>query len=171
MTVDYMSRIQSVAESCRPRRLMTRVLERWLNFEKFCSEIVNYDVFELDREGRDLLRELVSLLYETGIGDESADVEQIRIKNRAYGGSWCKRGGTGAFHMLARKADRMIEQMRKHDGDLTRALADVDGGEMLEDTIGDLRRYLILVEAWHAAQESSVCDACPLPSGHEGDHA
>ncbi len=39
----------------------------------------------------------------------------------------------------------------KHGGDLQKALSE-QSEESLEDTLGDLRRYLILVEAWHVAR-------------------
>jgi hypothetical protein len=99
-----------------------------------------------------------------------ADLEQLNEKERQYGASWKSRGGVGAFMMLARKWDRlenMIGQMRSYqiepgEGnrppstvtvgpydlfDHIRAQTRQGGGESLMDTLGDLRRYLLLVEA------------------------
>lgn len=79
-----------------------------------------------------------------------ADALQLREKNAAYGGSWKKRGGVGAFMMLARKWDRLEEIVGKKWGyDVFQALrhASPEAGEELRDTIGDLRRYLTLIEA------------------------
>lgn len=81
-----------------------------------------------------------------------ADVEQLLQKEIAYGGSWIKRGGIGAFMMLARKWDRIETQVSGTAGvdkyDIVGAiLKNPDPGGILDD-IGDLRRYLALVEAY-----------------------
>lgn len=104
-----------------------------------------------------------------------ADVQQLLQKDREYGASWKSRGGVGAFMMLARKWDRMenmVKGNRDYDapsGGAVRVIrtdedhvhasaydvfAHVIGSEMergdaesLLDTLGDLRRYLLLVEA------------------------
>lgn len=73
------------------------------------------------------------------------DVETLREKGKTYGDSWRKRGGIGAFMMLARKWDR-IENITDGRGyDIFDACEDDDGGIL--DDIADLRRYLFLVEA------------------------
>lgn len=69
------------------------------------------------------------------------DIEVLKEKGKHYGDSWRKRGGVGAFMMLARKWDR-IENMATTKGYDVFA-AERDG--VLED-IADLRRYLLLVE-------------------------
>jgi len=76
-----------------------------------------------------------------------ADVTVLGIKNREYGGSWKKRGGTGAFMMLARKWDRLEEQVRKLQWDVFTAALNDSRKEGVIDDIGDLRRYLLLVES------------------------
>lgn len=80
------------------------------------------------------------------------DVEHLREKERTYGGSWKRRGGVGAFMMLARKWDRLENMLRMKDGtqyDIFAAIAaraaGEDGSALAE--IRDLRRYLTLVEA------------------------
>lgn len=77
-----------------------------------------------------------------------------------YGESWCKRGGVGAFMMLARKWDRLEQFLGNKDAacpqwDILRAI-EIDGrAEGIIDDIRDLRRYLALVEA--KAMELGYC--------------
>ena len=108
------------------------------------------------------------LPFMQGIAD--ADVAQLQQKDREYGASWKSRGGVGAFMMLARKWDRLENMVRgsrdytvREHEDTTRTavhasqydiFAHAEGShtergdaESLLDTIGDLRRYLLLVEA------------------------
>jgi hypothetical protein len=64
-----------------------------------------------------------------------------------YGDSWRKRGGIGAFMMLARKWDRIEKQVFDYTYDIFLALEEDQRDEGLMDDIKDLRRYLLLVEA------------------------
>lgn len=64
-----------------------------------------------------------------------------------YGDSWRKRGGIGAFMMLARKWDRIEKQVFDYTYDIFLALEEDKRPEGLIDDIKDLRRYLLLVEA------------------------
>ena len=64
-----------------------------------------------------------------------------------YGDSWRKRGGIGAFMMLARKWDRIEKQVYDYTYDIFLALEEDQRDEGLMDDIKDLRRYLLLVEA------------------------
>ena len=64
-----------------------------------------------------------------------------------YGDSWRKRGGIGAFMMLARKWDRIEKQVFDYTYDIFLALEEDKRTEGLMDDIKDLRRYLLLVEA------------------------
>jgi hypothetical protein len=79
------------------------------------------------------------------------DVEELTRKDISYGSSWKKRGGVGAFMMLARKWDRLEEMVKDGYGyDIFAAIGGTGGGG--EDgtilaEIRDLRRYLLLVEA------------------------
>lgn len=75
-----------------------------------------------------------------------SDVEILLIKGREYGDSWKRRGGVGAFMMLARKWDRIEEQVRRKSYDVFEACTADDREEGILDDIGDLRRYLLLVE-------------------------
>lgn len=79
------------------------------------------------------------------------DVRHLKMKEKTYGDSWKKRGGVGAFMMMARKWDRIENILAKGampydvfshikldpSGDDSTVLAEVR----------DLRRYLALVEA------------------------
>ncbi|UQS95125.1 nucleotide modification [Pseudanabaena phage Pam3] len=94
------------------------------------------------------------------------DVRAVEIAEQAYGSSWKKRGGVGAFMMLSRKWDRIENALRPHADD--DALANLSGSlrdrkvapwdifgaivadprpEGIIDDIRDLRRYLLLVES------------------------
>lgn len=87
------------------------------------------------------------------------DVETLVVKDAEYGSSWKKRGGIGAFMMLARKWDRLENQVTR--GRLSNVseydiFAQIETerhgaggivGESLLETIRDLRRYLLLVES------------------------
>jgi len=92
------------------------------------------------------------------VADE--DVKGLMKAQQSYGDSWKRRGGVGAFMMLARKWDRLENAMttpvvlRAGDGEemavdrydiFARTLAD-GRAEGLIDDIRDLRRYLLLVE-------------------------
>jgi len=77
----------------------------------------------------------------------TADVAGIKEKDAAYGGSWQKRGGVGAFMMLARKWDRIEVAVEKHNWDIFVTIIDDIREENTLDDIRDLRRYLTLVEA------------------------
>jgi hypothetical protein len=88
-------------------------------------------------------------------GVAERDVDMIRKKDKSYGGSWKKRGGVGAFMMVARKWDRLETLVQKHGYDVFAVVKaeELDpGGETLIDTIRDLRAYLILIEAEMIAQ-------------------
>lgn len=67
-------------------------------------------------------------------------------KESTYRGSWQKRGGVGAFMMLARKWDRIEAQAEGRGYDIFRMLRN-DEGEL--DDIQDLVAYLLLVLAEH----------------------
>jgi hypothetical protein len=78
------------------------------------------------------------------------DIGELREKDKLYGGSWLKRGGVGAYMNVARKIDRLEKTAEAHGWDVIEA-ASVEsfsyGEGSVLDQIGDLRRYLMLVEA------------------------
>lgn len=77
------------------------------------------------------------------------DLRHLDEKERTYGGSWKKRGGVGAFMMLARKWDRIENMLEKTQYDIFGAIESDptgrDGSALAE--VRDLRRYLLLVES------------------------
>ena len=76
-----------------------------------------------------------------------ADVTALEKAEESYGDSWKKRGGVGAFMMLARKWDRLEKQVENMDYDVFEAIRDDNREEGVIDDVRDLRRYLMLVEA------------------------
>jgi hypothetical protein len=72
------------------------------------------------------------------------DITVLEEKGKTYGDSWKKRGGVGAFMMLARKWDRIENQMQTNGYDIFKC--DPKEKDGLLDDIQDLRRYLLLVE-------------------------
>tara|TARA_R110002020_G_scaffold165813_5_gene353553 strand:+ start:14996 stop:15268 length:273 start_codon:yes stop_codon:yes gene_type:complete len=76
----------------------------------------------------------------------ATDVEALVQAEKSYGDSWRKRGGIGAFMMLARKFDRIEIQSQTQGYDIFEAYAQDKREEGILDDIQDLRRYLLLVE-------------------------
>lgn len=83
------------------------------------------------------------------------DLATLQQKESTYKGSWRKRGGIGAFMMLARKWDRLENMLdaQTPQFDIFKGLQHQDDmgetgndGSLLAE-IRDLRRYLMLVEA------------------------
>ena len=75
-----------------------------------------------------------------------SDLEALKRAETSYGDSWKRRGGVGAFMMLARKFDRIEHQAQKHGWDIFEAGEVYVGEAGLLDDIRDLRRYLLLTE-------------------------
>ena len=82
------------------------------------------------------------------------DVSALHEAEKSYGDSWKKRGGIGAFMMLARKWDRIENQSNDYTYDIFLALEEDQRPEGLIDDIRDLRRYLFLVD-------SHMCGSTP----------
>jgi len=76
------------------------------------------------------------------------DVRELMDAEKSYGDSWRKRGGVGAFMMLARKWDRIENQTNKEGYDIFEAISKDPTDTGILDDIRDLRRYLILVESF-----------------------
>jgi len=74
------------------------------------------------------------------------DLSALKKAEESYGNSWRRRGGVGAFMMLARKFDRIEHQSERHGWDVFEAGEAFKGEAGLLDDIRDLRRYLILCE-------------------------
>ena len=75
------------------------------------------------------------------------DYTSLCEAEKTYGNSWKKRGGVGAFMMLARKWDRIENLTQKYDYDIFRTIEEHPEETGVIDDIRDLRRYLLLVEA------------------------
>ena len=84
------------------------------------------------------------------------DLEALKRAEVSYGDSWKRRGGVGAFMMLARKFDRIEHQSEKHGWDIFEAGEAFKGEAGLLDDIRDLRRYLLLVEEYILANTNEV---------------
>jgi hypothetical protein len=74
------------------------------------------------------------------------DLEALKRAETSYGDSWKRRGGVGAFMMLARKFDRIEHQVQDLGWDIFEAGDLYIGEDGLLDDIRDLRRYLLLTE-------------------------
>ena len=77
------------------------------------------------------------------------DAECVFKKDVEYGHSWRKRGGVGAFFVIARKWDRLEERLRLGgliQYDLFEHIAVDNREEGIIDDVRDLRQYLLLVE-------------------------
>ncbi len=163
-SADY-SRIEqlglTMAEQARRSResamLDFAMLEKnWRSFELDCRAR-SYDVFQAWERcgllGQQLRCQLhwLSALELNATGDAfvevaTRDAAELREKNASYGESWKRRGGAGAFMMLARKWDRIDNILSPVGGGGTLESAlKRNPGDVLDD-IGDLRRYLLLVE-------------------------
>lgn len=98
------------------------------------------------------------------------DVESLTHSQESYGDSWKKRGGVGAFMMLARKWDRIENQVKKHNFDIFETIYADPSNEGIIDDIWDLRRYLILVEAEVRAELGGFPpDAPPAPQDKKSE--
>jgi hypothetical protein len=73
------------------------------------------------------------------------DVNALQRAETHYGTSWKKRGGVGAFMMLARKWDRIENEVSSVGFDVFKAYKAFPGKEGIADDINDLIRYLMLV--------------------------
>jgi hypothetical protein len=83
------------------------------------------------------------------------DVNKLEKAEESYGNSWKQRGGVGAFMMLARKWDRIENQVKSLSYDVFKAIEKDSRPEGILDDIRDLRRYLLLVEQ-HMLEEMKV---------------
>jgi hypothetical protein len=86
-------------------------------------------------------------LYETVKKLAADDAHVLEERDKSYGSSWKKRGGVGAFMMLARKWDRIENIVQGWNWDVFSAIGQDPSNDGIIDDIRDLRRYLLLVEA------------------------
>jgi hypothetical protein len=67
----------------------------------------------------------------------------VEAKDAAYGSSWKKRGGPGAYMVMARKWDRIENMASKKGWDIFRVLEEGEGDP--KDDVADLIGYLLLI--------------------------
>lgn len=75
------------------------------------------------------------------------DQRVLEEKDEQYGGSWCARGGTGAYFVAVRKWDRMENWLKHHHWDVFAAMRADNRPESFIEDLRDYRRYLVLMEA------------------------
>lgn len=80
------------------------------------------------------------------------DIATIQVKDREYGASWKRRGGIGAFMMMARKWDRLEPQAERFGYNIFAAIQQDTRNEGILDDMKDLRNYLLLIECEAIAQ-------------------
>ncbi len=77
------------------------------------------------------------------------DLEILNKKIQQHGYDWKKRGGVGAFILAARKWDRIERFCCQQSPDKWNIFKAAENKKVTKDlfeNIGDLRRYLILIE-------------------------
>lgn len=75
-----------------------------------------------------------------------ADIRETTAKDISYRASWKKRGGVGAFMMLARKWDRLESMAQERGYDVFVRPGDGSDGTVIAE-VRDLRRYLMQLES------------------------
>jgi hypothetical protein len=96
------------------------------------------------------------------IGSDIFDM--VESKDRDYGSSWRRRGGTGAFMVMARKWDRIENMAKSSNYDIFVMLRENKGG--IADDVRDLVGYLMLILE-HASEKPAITSV-PL---HEFEQA
>ena len=86
-------------------------------------------------------------------------VNTLHEKEHHYQGSWQKRGGPGAFMMLARKWDRIEAISKDYNFDIFQAV-EQNRGDIVDD-INDLIGYLLLIRAKQMADLAAAAEPGP----------
>lgn len=101
------------------------------------------------------------------IADIATDIVRLlEEKGKFYGDSWRKRGGPGAFMVMARKWDRIENICKEQKYDILEVLAQDSGG--IEDDIKDLIGYLLLILEANHARTAQV--PAPVTFSKAGSH-
>lgn len=109
-------------------------------FLEYLERVSSTDMSWVMMQYHPMIRHYMSIV---GYDDELG----LKEAYKSYGPSWKQRGGIGAFMMLARKWDRLVNRVKNCGGDLVDAISTDTRREGVIDDVRDLRRYLILVEA------------------------
>ena len=86
--------------------------------------------------------------------------EFVNDKDRQYGSSWRKRGGAGAFMVIARKWDRIEQACERSNAqyDLFECFAEDIRNESIHDDVTDLIGYLlVLLEYMVDTNDIKIC--------------
>jgi len=75
------------------------------------------------------------------------DIAALNRAQESYGDSWKKRGGVGAYMMMVRKLDRILNQVEKYDWNVKNAYDGDTREDGLWDDLRDMRRYMQLIQA------------------------
>lgn len=158
MSREYMTKLRSVIfETANPTGLDdigNQLKERWQSFESTMRNY-SYDVFvsvPVMAMVDQWARVTGALLYQVPGAYPNEDCETLERKDKDYGGSWCRRGGIGAFMMAARKWDRIETQLLHCAGSLEKCMTIDRRAEGIADDIADLRCYLMLWRAYIAIE-------------------
>jgi hypothetical protein len=100
------------------------------------------------------MRNILEIVHDLCLNDHISLCEA----EKAYADSWKKRGGVGAFMMLARKWDRIENLTLKYAYDIFSTIEKHPEKTGVIDDIRDLRRYLLLIEAEMVRYGSIVPD-------------
>ena len=109
--------------------------------------------------------------WEAMLAIAQKDLDALKRAEESYGDSWRRRGGVGAFMMLARKFDRIEHQSEKHGWDIFEAGEAFKGEAGLLDDIRDLRRYLILVEDFVLQNDNKEEEEWDYSTGSEEEES
>ena len=109
--------------------------------------------------------------WEAMLAIAQKDLDALKRAEESYGNSWRRRGGVGAFMMLARKFDRIEHQSEKHGWDIFEAGEAFKGEAGLLDDIRDLRRYLILVEDFVLQNDNKEEEEWDYSTGSEEEES
>lgn len=162
-TPNYLASLETVARHYGGLTDLDEVgqtlVEQWGRFERVAKNW-SYDVLEIgDAETEREMSAVLQTLYRIPGVNWKNDCGTIRTKDKEYGGSWCRRGGQGAFMMLARKFDRIEKALAIH-GSLAKLIQDDVRTEGVLDDLQDLRCYLLLCLSWrHEKRNPTVAQA------------
>jgi hypothetical protein len=98
-----------------------------------------------------------------------ADTDYVRAKDKQYDSSWKRRGGVGAYFTIVRPWDRLENFAKAQGYDLFAAMQNdplhgPDGTALA--CVRDMRRYLLLLEAWVVWDRTRAAEEATPNSRH-----